>query len=122
MFFTYLTLNYLGLDRVYILTCAFVLILSSLKHPNPNGMLQQVQRGLRVQYWTDKYQDRRERRDETHKLKAEEQYARWIAFKASRAIQFSQQHDCYILEDQQHPQIHFLTNFIYFLSLYFVFP
>ncbi|XP_045906906.1 capping protein inhibiting regulator of actin dynamics-like isoform X2 [Micropterus dolomieu] len=50
---------------------------------------------LKVGHWVDKYRHHREMKNEKRRLKAEEQYARWTAFKMSQAGQFPRQYDCY---------------------------
>ncbi|XP_044075093.1 trichohyalin-like [Siniperca chuatsi] len=53
------------------------------KTPKSNETLQWLQGRLKVGHWVDKYRDHRARKDEKRKRKAEEQYAKWTAFKAS---------------------------------------
>ncbi|XP_034542001.1 trichohyalin-like [Notolabrus celidotus] len=64
----------------------------SLKPKEPKQWLPDI---LKVQYWMGRYQDHKEKKDEKKKQKAEEQYARWTAFKASRASHAFRQNDSY---------------------------
>ncbi|XP_034546327.1 vicilin-like seed storage protein At2g18540 [Notolabrus celidotus] len=63
--------------------------------PKPKEPKQWLPDRLKVQYWMDRYQDHKEKKDEKRKQKAEDQYARWAAIKASRAGHASRQNDSY---------------------------
>ncbi|XP_034562522.1 vicilin-like seed storage protein At2g18540 [Notolabrus celidotus] len=63
--------------------------------PKPKEPKQWLPDRLKVQYWVGRYQDHKEKKDEKRKQKAEEQYARWAAIKASRAGHASRQNNSY---------------------------
>ncbi|XP_034542684.1 vicilin-like seed storage protein At2g18540 [Notolabrus celidotus] len=63
--------------------------------PKPKEPKQWLPDILKVQYWMGRYQDHKEQKDEKRKQKAEEQYARWTAFKTSRASHAFRQNDSY---------------------------
>ncbi|XP_034546369.1 vicilin-like seed storage protein At2g18540 [Notolabrus celidotus] len=63
--------------------------------PKPKEPKQWLPDRLKVQYWMGRYQDHKEKKDEKRKQKAEDQYARWAAIKASRAGHASRQNDSY---------------------------
>ncbi|XP_034565763.1 trichohyalin-like [Notolabrus celidotus] len=64
--------------------------------PKPRKTKQWLADRLNVGYWMDKYRDHKDKKVEKRKLKVEEQYAKWAAFKASQASHVSRENDCYI--------------------------
>ncbi|CAJ1071215.1 vicilin-like seed storage protein At2g18540 [Xyrichtys novacula] len=68
---------------------------SQKQRPKPEEPRQWLPDKLKVEFWMDKYQEYREKKDKKRKLKAEEQFARWASFKVSRAGHVSRQNDSY---------------------------
>ncbi|XP_034537365.1 trichohyalin-like [Notolabrus celidotus] len=65
------------------------------KAPKPSVAQQWLDK-LKVGSLVEKYRSHRERLDQKRQLKAEEQHARFSAYKESRAHLFARQHDCYM--------------------------
>ncbi|XP_034537848.1 reticulocyte-binding protein 2 homolog a-like [Notolabrus celidotus] len=65
------------------------------KAPKPSVPRQWLDK-LKVGSLVEKYRSHRERLDQKRQLKAEEQHARFSAYKESRAHLFARQHDCYM--------------------------